>query len=162
MSKREAKPNAPRIANRKARHDYHVLESFEVGIVLRGTEVKSIREGKCSIAESYAMIDPATHELWVHQIDIGAYSHAAPDRQHEAKSKRKLLAKKRELERLYGLTTAKGVSLVPLALYFNDRGIAKIELAVAEGRRKGDKREKLRTDESRRHLRQAMSRKRIG
>ena len=158
----KAQHHAPRIVNRKARHDYHILESFEVGIVLRGTEVKSIREGRCSIAEAYAFIDPSSRELWIHQMDIGAYSHAAPDKQHDPKNNRKLLAKKSELERLYGLTTAKGISLIPLTLYFNDRGIAKLELAVAQGKRKGDKREKLKADESKRAIRKAMSRRRIG
>jgi SsrA-binding protein len=144
-----------------ARDDYHIIETLEVGIMLRGTEVKSIRQGQCSLAEAFAQVEPRTAELWVYQMDIGPYSHAPADRQHAPKDRRKLLAHRRQIERLYGLTTAKGTTLVPLSLYFNDRGIAKIELAVVEGKRKGDKREKLREHESRKTIRQAMSRKKL-
>lgn len=153
--------NSPRIVNRKARHDYHIIETLEVGIVLRGTEVKAIRQGRCSIAEAFAQVEPRTNELWVHQMDIGAYSHAPADRQHAPKDRRKLLARRQQIERLYGLTTAKGTTLVPLALYFNDRGIIKMELAIAQGKRKGDDRQKMRDKETRGTIARAMARKTI-
>jgi SsrA-binding protein len=159
MGKGPDTSHAPRILNRKARHEYHIVETLEVGIVLRGTEVKSIRQGQCSIAEAFAAVDPKTNELWIHQMDIGPYSHAPADRQHAPKDKRKLLAKRRQIERLYGLTTSKGTTLIPLSLYFNERGIVKVELAVCEGKRKGDKREKLRDKESRKTIQKAMARK---
>jgi len=152
---------APRIVNRKARHDYHILESLEVGIVLRGTEVKAIRQGQCSIAEAYAMVEPRTNELWLHQMDIGPYSHAPADRQHAPKERRKLLARRQQIERLYGLTTSKGTTLIPLTLYFSERGIVKVELGVAQGKRKGDKRESIKRKESDRDARQAMTRKKL-
>ena len=161
MAKAAESSHAPRVLNRKARHEYHIIETLEVGIVLRGTEVKAIRQGQCSIAEAFAQVEPKTNELWLHQMDIGAYSHAPADRQHAPKERRKLLAKRRQIERLYGLTSAKGTTLVPLSLYFNERGIVKVELAVAEGKRKGDKRETLKRKESDRAVRQAMTRRRI-
>lgn len=154
--------HSPRIENRKAWHEYHIVEKLEVGIVLRGTEVKSIRQGQCSLAEAFAVVEPRTNELWLYQMDIGAYSHAPADRQHQPKDKRKLLARKSQIERLYGQTTTKSVTLIPLALYFSDRGIVKVELAVAEGKQKGDKREALKKKEGDRAIRQAMSRKRVG
>ena len=161
MAKSPDASRAPRILNRKARHEYHIVETLEVGIVLRGTEVKAIRQGQCSIAEAYAMVDPRTNELWLHQMDIGPYSHASADRQHAPKERRKVLARRNQIERLYGLTTSKGTTLIPLSLYFSDRGIVKVELGVAEGKRKGDKRETIKRKESDRALRQAMTRRKL-
>ena len=153
--------HSPRIVNRKARHDYHIVESLEVGISLRGSEVKSIRQGRASIAEGFARVEPKSMELWMYDVDIAAYDHASTDA-HDPKRPRKLLAHRKQIERLYGLTTAGGTTLVPLTLYFNDRGIAKIELAVAEGLSKGDKRAGMRKQEANRAIRSAMTRKRIG
>ena len=158
--------HSPRIVNRKARHDYHIVESFEVGIALRGSEVKSIRQGRASIAEGFARVEPKTMELWLYDVDISAYDHAssAPGSGiPESKRPRKLLAHRKQIERLYGLTSGGGgTTLVPLTLYFNDRGIAKIELAVAEGKSKGDKRAGMKKQEANRAIRTAMTRKRIG
>ncbi len=151
----------PRIVNRRARHDYHILETFEVGIALQGSEVKSIRHGRASINESFARVDPRSGELWLHDMDIAAY-HNAPVTAHENKRPRKLLAHKREIERLMGLTTASGTTLVPLTLYFNNRGIAKIELGVAQGKRQADKRESIKRKEADRDMRRAMTRRKIG
>jgi SsrA-binding protein len=159
---RQHQKHAPRVENRKAWHDYHIVEKMEVGVILRGTEVKAIRQGQCSIAEAFARVEPGTNELWLYQMDIGMYSHAPAERQHQPKDRRKLLAKKKQIERLYGLTTQKGVTLVPLALYFNERGIVKIELAVGEGKSVGDKRESLKKKEAGRAIRQAMTRRRVG
>ncbi len=150
----------PRVTNRKARHDYHILESVECGVVLTGSEVKSIRDGKASIAEGYAAIDAKRMELWLHDVDIAAYANAPVDA-HLPKRKRKLLARKREIERLFGLTTAKGTTLIPLTLYFSERGIVKIELGVARGKQKGDKRESMKKDDARREMQKAMTRKRL-
>lgn len=159
--KKKSDSSSPRIVNRKARHDYHIHESFECGIMLRGTEVKSIRSGRCSIAEAFARVEPATRELWLYNMDIGAYDHAAADRQHEAKSRRKLLVHRRQIADLMTQTMSKGMTLVPLTLYFNDRGLAKIELAVASGKGHGDKRETTKKREADRDIRRAMTRKRI-
>ncbi|QNN21091.1 SsrA-binding protein SmpB [Planctomycetales bacterium ZRK34] len=160
-SKKKSDSNAPRIANRKARHDYHIHESFECGIVLRGTEVKAIRNGRCSIAEAFARVEPTSRELWLYNMDIGTYDHAAADRQHEAKTRRKLLVHRRQIANLLTQTMSKGMTLVPLALYFNDRGLAKVELAIASGKGHGDKRETTKKREADREMRRAMTRKRI-
>tara|TARA_Y100001970_G_C14060994_1_gene764146 strand:+ start:227 stop:703 length:477 start_codon:yes stop_codon:yes gene_type:complete len=123
--------------NRKARHNYHIQETFEAGLVLHGSEVKSLRHGKCSLGESYA--DKKNGELFLINSHIPEYA-AASYNSHEPKATRKLLLKKRELQRLFSLIGAKGMTLVPLSIYFNQRGIAKIELGVAKGRDKVDKR----------------------
>ncbi len=135
--------NAPRITNRKARHDYFIHESLECGIALTGSEVKSIRAGRVSLAESFARIEPATGEVWMFQMDISLYDNAPADRQHDPKRKRKLLIHKRQARDLITATMSKGMTLVPLTLYFNSRGIVKIELAIASGKGKSDKRETL-------------------
>lgn len=154
--------DGPRILNRKARFDYHIVETLEVGIMLRGTEVKAIRQGRCSIAEAFGRVEPATGELWLYNMDISMYDHAAPETQHQPKDNRKLLARRNQIERLLGLTSDKGMTLVPLSLYFNERGILKVELAVATGKSHGDKRASMKKQEADRTIRQAMSRKRIG
>jgi len=163
MARRKGKPaaktDAKRIVNRKAKHDYHIEETVVCGIVLRGSEVKSIRAGNVSLAEGYARVEPATGELWLYNVDIALYSHAAPDRQHDPKAKRKLLAHRSEINRLMGRTTAKGATLIPLSLFFNERGIAKLELAVATGRAKADKREAIKRKDDRRDMRRAISKR---
>ncbi len=153
--------NSPRIVNRRARHDYHVLEDLEVGIELQGSEVKSVRNGKVSLAEGFAQVDPRRMELVLYNVNIAAYQNA-PVTAHEPARPRKLLAHKKEIERLYGLTSAKGTTLVPLAMYFNKRGICKIDIAVAQGKAKGDKRESLKKKEADRDMRRAMTRRTIG
>jgi SsrA-binding protein len=123
--------------NRKARHDYEIQDTIEAGIVLVGTEVKSLRAGRASITEAYAA--ERQGELFLFGAHIAEYAPAG--RQNHAPLRpRKLLVHRRELSRLLGAVDQKGVTLVPLALYFNDRGIAKVQLAVARGRRKADKR----------------------
>lgn len=152
--------HSPRITNRRARHDYHILESFEVGIVLRGSEVKSLRAGQASIAEGFARVDPRSHDLLLHNVEISQYKHAAASTGHEPRRTRKLLAHRREINRLLDMTTSQGVTLVPLTLYFV-RGIAKIELGVAKGKRASDKRETMKKRDAEREMQRAMSRKRI-
>lgn len=161
MAKSRDKTRTPRITNRKARHDYHILDAFEVGIELRGSEVKSVREGRASISEGFARVNTRTGELWLYDVDIAPYPQA-PVTAHEPKRPRKLLAHRREIERLTGETSAKGTTLVPLTMYFNDRGICKVELATAQGKARSDKRESLKKKEADRDMRRAMTRRRIG
>jgi SsrA-binding protein len=124
--------------NRKARHNYQIEESLEAGLVLTGTEVKSLRQGRASIVEAYAADQQG--ELYLFNSHIPMYD-AAGRFNHQPKRLRKLLLHNRELARLIGLIRREGYTLVPLSLYFNERGIAKVELGLARGKRKADKRE---------------------
>ncbi len=125
--------------NRKARFEYRIAEDLEAGIVLAGTEVKSLRKGHANIAESYASVEGG--ELWLINATIPEYQQAGPFFQHEPKRRRKLLVSKRELHKLAIAIERKGMTLVPLELYFNARGMAKMKLALAEGKKLHDKRE---------------------
>ncbi len=124
--------------NRKARHNYQIEESLEAGLVLTGTEVKSLRQGRASIVEAYAADQQG--ELYLFNSHIPIYD-AAGRFNHQPKRLRKLLLHSRELARLIGLIRREGYTLVPLSLYFNERGIAKVELGLGRGKRKADKRE---------------------
>lgn len=124
--------------NRKARHDYSIEDTLEAGIQLAGTEVKSLREGGVQITDAHA--GEMRGELWLFNAHIPEY-HGGNKFNHEPKRPRKLLVHKRELSRLIGAVAREGMTLVPLALYFNPRGIAKIELGLAKGKKKWDKRE---------------------
>src|SRR3954452_10333401 len=124
--------------NRRARFDYFVEDRYEAGIQLTGTEVKSLRHGEGSIAESYAAVDG--EEVWLINSHIPEYSHG--NRQnHEPKRPRKLLLKGREISKLHGAVARQGLTLVPLSIYFNSRGRAKVELAIARGKKVHDKRD---------------------
>jgi len=124
--------------NRKARHNYEILETFEAGIALQGSEVKSLREGKANIAESYASAEKG--EIYLINSSIQEYRQANRFN-HDERRPRKLLMHKREIARLIGAIEREGMTLVPLKLYFNDRGIAKVQLALARGKKLHDKRE---------------------
>ena len=124
--------------NRKARYDYFIEETLEAGIVLLGTEVKSLRAGGASIAEAYA--GPQDGEIFLFNAHIPEYK-AAKHFGHEPKRPRKLLLKRREVGRLTGAVQRAGITMVPLSLYFNERGIAKVQLGLAKGKRKTDKRD---------------------
>lgn len=124
--------------NRKARHEYHIEDVLEVGIMLVGTEVKSLREGKGSISESFASNIGA--ELFLFHSHIQSYEKANDLFNHEAKRPRKLLLHKRQLNKLLGKIKTKGYTLVPLSLYFNDKNKVKVELALAKGKQLFDKR----------------------
>ena len=124
--------------NRRARFDYAIDEVFEAGIVLTGTEVKSLRFGEGSIAESYAEVKD--EEVWLVNANIPEFSHGNRHN-HEPKRPRKLLLKAREIAKLHGAVARQGMTLVPLSIYFNARGRAKVELALARGRKTHDKRE---------------------
>jgi SsrA-binding protein len=124
--------------NRRARFDYHIEDTFEAGIALTGTEVKSLRSGEGSIAEAYAEIRDG--EAWLVNANIPEFSHGNRFN-HEPKRPRKLLLHAREIERLLGAVERKGMTLVPLSIYFNARGRAKVELALAKGKQAHDKRQ---------------------
>jgi len=126
--------------NRRARFNYEIGEVFEAGIMLTGTEVKSLRTGKATIAESYA--DARGGEIWLINSNIPEYLQASRFN-HEPKRRRKLLLHKRQVNRLAGAVEREGMTLVPLRLYFNERGRAKLELALGRGKKLHDKRETL-------------------
>ncbi len=128
------------VQNRKARHDYEILETYEAGIALTGTEVKSIKAGMVSIEEGY--VEPVGEELFLVNVHVAPWPHAAPAFQHEPRRPRKLLLHKREIKRLIGKLTLRGLTLIPLKIY-ETRGLIKVELALVRGRKKHEKRRKL-------------------
>ncbi len=125
--------------NRKARHDYFIEDTVEAGIMLKGSEVKSLRRGSASIGESYA-VDKGG-ELFLTNAYIPEYAPAAKHNGHEPRRERKLLLHRREIDRLMGNVARAGYTIVPLSIYFNPRGIAKVELGLAKGKHKADKRQ---------------------
>lgn len=126
--------------NRRARFDYFIEDTFEAGIALTGTEVKSLRFGEGSIAESYAEVRGG--EVWLVNANVPEFSHGNRYN-HEPKRPRKLLLHAREIDRLTGAVERKGMTLVPLSVYFNSRGRAKVELALAKGKNSADKRQTI-------------------
>jgi SsrA-binding protein len=134
--------------NRRARHDYEILETVEAGLVLRGTEVKSLRDGLVNFKDSYASV--RNGEGWLLGCHINPYSHGT-DANHDPERDRKLLLHKKEIARLSGKISERGLTLVPLRLYFKD-GRAKVELGLARGRKLHDKRSALREREVRREM----------
>ncbi|RFB01739.1 SsrA-binding protein SmpB [Parvularcula marina] len=141
--KKKNEPGRKVIAeNRKARFEYHINETFEAGIVLSGTEVKALREGQANIAESYCAPEagPNGTEIWLVNANIPEYS-AGNRENHTPKRPRKLLLSRKEIGVLTGGVERKGFTVVPLKLYFNDRGMAKLEIALAEGKKLHDKRD---------------------
>ena len=138
MAKPKDNPNYKVIAeNRRARFDYAIEEDIECGIILEGSEVKSLRAGGANIAESYAAVDEG--ELWLVNSYIAPYDQAKTFT-HDEKRRRKLLVSKKELSRLWSDTQRKGMTLVPLVLYFNHRGLAKLKIGIAKGKKNVDKR----------------------
>jgi SsrA-binding protein len=129
--------------NRKARHDYFIEDTLEAGIVLAGSEVKSLRRGQASIQEAYAT--ERGGELWLLNAFVPEYQMASAKLNHEPRRPRKLLVHRKELNRLLGQVKREGVTIVPLSIYFNERGRAKIQLGLAKGKRKEDKREAEKT-----------------
>jgi SsrA-binding protein len=142
--------------NKRAFHEYSVLDKLECGIVLTGTEVKSLREGSCNLEDSYAKIEDG--EVWLIGSDIPEYS-MGNRLNHKPKRKRKLLMHKREIGKFAGKASQRGFTLVPLRMYFK-QGRAKVELAVAKGKQHHDKREDLKKADAQREIRRAMSNKR--
>ncbi len=141
--------------NRRARHDYELMEKVEAGIVLTGTEVKSLRGGKANLEDSYAEINNG--EAWLNGCDIPEYLQANR-MNHVPKRSRKLLLHRREIAKLGSLTTEKGITLVPLAIYFKS-GMAKVELRVARGRKTFDKREAIKKQDAKREIDRALRRR---
>ncbi len=139
MAKKKDNPNYKIVAeNRRARYDYAIQSDLECGVQLMGSEVKSLRENSANIAESYAAVEEG--ELWLVNSYIAPYD---PGRTfgHDDRRRRKLLVSRKELSDLWNATQRKGMTLVPLVMYFNDRGIAKIKIGVAQGKKLHDKRE---------------------
>jgi SsrA-binding protein len=134
--------------NRKAFHNFSILETYEAGLVLRGTEVKSLREAQVNFKDCYAAIDDG--EAWLIGCHISPYHHGS-DANHEPDRKRKLLLHKREISRLLGKVAERGLTLIPLRLYFKE-GRAKVELGLARGKKLHDKRASIRERESRREM----------
>ena len=128
--------------NRRARYDYELGDVVEAGIMLTGTEVKSLRAGKATVAEAYAGVD-RNGEVLLYNANIPEYLQAGPFNNHAPKRPRRLLLHQREIERLAGAVEREGMTVVPLKLYFNERGRAKVEIAVARGKKLHDKRETL-------------------
>ena len=143
--------------NKKARHDYFIEETCEAGIALTGTEIKSVRQGKVSIKESYAKIE--NEEVILYGMNISPYEQGNRFNAEPLRS-RKLLLHKREIRKLIGYTTLKGLTLVPLRMYISDRGKAKVELAVARGKKEYDKRHDIAKKDADRKMQQAMKRNR--
>jgi SsrA-binding protein len=134
--------------NRKARHDYEILETYEAGLVLRGTEVKSLREGQVNFKDSYAAING--NEAWLIGCHIAPYHHGT-DANHDPDRSRKLLLHRREISRLLGKTAERGLTLVPLRLYFKE-GRAKLEVGLARGKKVYDKRATIKERDARREM----------
>jgi len=141
--------------NRKAYHDYHLEETYEAGMVLTGTEVKSIRAGRINLKDSYARID--NNELWLHNMHISPYEQGNRFN-HDPLRKRKLLMHRHEINRLIGLTREKGYTLVPTKVYTN-KGYIKVEIALARGKKLYDKRAALKEKEAKREIERAFKEK---
>jgi SsrA-binding protein len=142
--------------NRKAFHDYHLLESFEAGIVLLGTEVKAIREGRVNLRDSFASVDRG--EVFLHNVNISPYSHRGYA-EHEPLRKRKLLLRREEIRKLIGKTVEKGMTLVPVRMYFKN-GRVKVAISLAKGKKDYDKRETIKRRDTERETRAAVKSRR--
>ncbi len=142
--------------NRRARHDYHIEDVYEAGLVLTGTEVKSLRAGRASLSEGFGQV--ADGEVWLHNVHIPEYTQGTWTN-HEPRRIRKLLMHKTEIDRLSRATAERGLTLVPLSLYFKD-GKAKVELALARGKRNYDKRHDLATRDAAREVDRALRQRR--
>jgi SsrA-binding protein len=135
-------------SNKKAYYDYQILEKYEAGLVLQGSEVKALREGKCNLKDGYARIRES--EIWLIGISIGTYKDAG-DRGHDPERTRKLLMHRYEIKKIHRKVTEKGITLVPLKIYFK-KGIVKIEIGLATGKKEYDKRESLSQRDQEREL----------
>ncbi len=142
--------NTVSIKNKRARFDYELLETFEAGLVLGGTEIKSIRQSKARITESFCEFNDRG-ELFIVNMNIDPYSHGS-FYNHKPKAERKLLLQKKELKKLFKEVTKDGLTIVPLKLYINDKGWAKLSVALARGKKNYDKRETIKDRENKRNL----------
>ncbi|MER5464810.1 SsrA-binding protein SmpB [Streptomyces sp. NPDC002668] len=139
--------------NKKARHDYHIIDTYECGLVLTGTEVKSLRQGRASLVDGFVQID--NNEAWLHNVHVPEYTQGTWTN-HSARRKRKLLMHRAEIDKLASKTQETGHTIVPLALYFKD-GRAKVEIALAKGKKEYDKRQTLREKQDRRETDRVIS-----
>jgi SsrA-binding protein len=151
-----AKGSSVITVNRKAYHDYHIQESFEAGLVLKGSEIKSIRAGKVNLSDAYAK--PENGELWLYNSHIASYD-AASYNTHEPTRPRKLLLHRKEVDSLAGKVVQRGLTLVPLKLYIK-HGVAKLELGVAKGKKAYDKRQAIARRDSDREVERALKQRR--
>lgn len=142
------------VSNRKARHDYSILDTYEAGLVLVGTEVKSLREGRASLADAFATVDDG--EVWLRNVHIPEYVQGTWTN-HTPRRTRKLLLHRKEIERLIGKTKESGLSLVPLSMYFKD-GKVKVEIALAKGKKSYDKRQDIAKRDADRTISRALGR----
>jgi SsrA-binding protein len=154
VAEKDEREKAQRVVadNRKARHDYHILETYEAGVALLGTEVKAIREGRVNLRDSYARVDGG--EAWMLNVHISPYSHRGYA-DHAETRQRKLLLHRHEIRKLIGRTAEKGLTLVPLQMYFKN-GRVKVLVGLARGKQAHDKRETIRRREADRETRAAM------
>lgn len=153
MSKQKEINEKPVATNRKAFHDYFIEERYEAGIMLQGTEVKSLREGRVNLQDSYASVRGS--EVFLHQCHISPYSHGNI-MNHDPTRVRKLLLHKTEIHKLLGKTQQKGLTLIPLRIYFSKRGYAKVELGLAKGKKLYDRRETIKSREAGREVQRAI------
>lgn len=158
MSKKEQKPGTPTIRNRKARHEFTIQESFEAGLILTGTEVKSLRNGNASFGDAFAYMKKGEvwlKEFYIKPFDQGSYNN------HDPRRERKLLLRRDQIRKIDRAVSQKGVTLVPLKLYFT-RGLAKIELGLAKGKRKYDKRASIAEKDVKRDLERELKKAKMG
>lgn len=139
----------PEIKNRSAYHHYFIEAKYEAGMVLLGTEVKSLREGKASFNDSYCLVHKG--EIWVKSLHIAQYSHGTVNN-HDPVRDRKLLLQKREIKKIEAKLKEKGCTLIPLSIFFNDKGLAKMEIGLAKGKKLHDKRETIKQKDVEREM----------
>jgi len=149
-------PQTPVIRNKKARFDFEILEHLETGIALTGSEVKSLREGRASLDEAFAMIRRG--EVYLRGFNISPYPMASFD-QHEPTRERKLLLHRRQIRKWESKVTLRGLTLIPLSVYFSDRGLVKVDLALVRGKTHADKRADLKKRDDQREMDRAMKRR---
>ncbi|MEK7396959.1 MAG: SsrA-binding protein SmpB [Candidatus Poribacteria bacterium] len=137
------------IENRRARHEYHLIATYEAGIALEGMEVKSLRQGNVSLQDSYAKVEDG--QIFLYDAHISPYSHAE-NKGYNPKRKRRLLLHRKEIRRLWGRTQQSGLTLIPTGMHFNEKGIAKVSLSIAKGKHLYDKREDLKKEDIRREM----------
>lgn len=151
----KAAPALQKIVNRKAAFHFFISETWEAGIVLTGTEIKAIREGKANLTDAYCLFK--NEDLWVKNMHISAYEHGGYSN-HAPKRERKLLLHRYQLRRIRAKLKERGITLIPVSLYINERGFAKLELGLARGKKLYDKRESIKAAESKRELGRVMKR----
>ena len=140
--------------NKKAYHDYEILETFEAGLVLKGSEVKALRAGRVNLKDSYVRIIKG--EAWLFNAHISYFDTTNPHFKPDERRERKLLLHKKEIDKLLGKSTQEGLAIIPLSIYFNNKNIAKIKIALAKGKKLHDKRETLKRKEAQREAERAM------